>query len=275
MCQKASDRAPTKPASARAWGFTLIEVVIGVVVSGILVLVVTRFFNDSHRAYNLQERLADRDQNAHYVLKRLEERIMEAGANLPESGYPVILPGSDKAGGFSLVINPRGGTQSFYKDTPPTLNVPIDDESLYRTATAVLILRGEVDKTVRKLDIDLGYNLNGFASGLKKGSGGEDTLRLKAAFAFESGDALYAYTKEDYAVTGTDLSMGGMVLAENIETVSLNFYDSTGSSTLDWNLMHSAKVSVTARTHLPDPGYAGDGYRRVTLNSEIRLRNRN
>jgi type IV pilus assembly protein PilW len=253
-------------------GFTLIEVVIGLVVSGILVVVVTRFFGDSHRAYNLQERLADRDQNAQYVIKRLEERIMEAGANLPESGWPVIKTGPDAASGFSLVINPRGGTQTFYNDAPASVSVPIDDETRFRNATSVLILRG--DKSVQKVDIATGYNLHGYSKGLKAGSAGQDTLRLSAPVAFLAGDALYAFSKEDYTVAGTDLAMGGMVLAENIEAVSLDFYDSTGTTTSDWNLMHSAKVSVTARTHLPDPGYKGDGYRRVTMSSEIRLRNR-
>ena len=252
----------------------MIEVVIGLVVSGLLVLVITRFFTDSHRAYNLQERLSDRDQNANYVLKRLEERIMEAGANLPESGWPVIKPGPDQVSGFSLVINPRGGIQTFYSDVPVSAYVPVDDEALYHSASSVLILRNDAAKTVEKADIDLGYNMHGFVNGLKKGSAGQDSLKLSLPVAFESGDAFYAYTKEDYAVAGTDLSMGGMVLAENIEAVSLSFYDSTGSETSDWNLMHSAKVSVTARTHLPDPGYQGDGYRRVTLNSEIRMRNR-
>ena len=253
-------------------GFTLMEVLIGVAVSGMLVLVVTRFFNDSHRAYNLQERLADRDANAQYVLKRLEERIMEAGANLPESGWPVIKPGRDEVSGFSMVINPHGGTQTFYSDVPASILVPIDDEAPFRNATAVLILRG--DKSVTKVDIATGYNMGAWSKGLKKGTAGPDTLRLAAPASFASGDALYAFSNEAYIIAGTDLSMGGMVLAENIEAVSLNFYDSTGSTTSDWNLMHSAKVSVTARTHMPDPGYQGDGYRRVTMNSEIRLRNR-
>ncbi|MDB5049055.1 MAG: hypothetical protein JWO30_2126 [Fibrobacteres bacterium] len=253
-------------------GFTLIEAVIGLVVSGLLVLVITRFFGDSHRAYNLQERLADRDQNARYVMKRLEERIMEAGANLPETGWPVIKPGPDPLSGVSMAVNPRGGTQTYYNDLPASLNVPIDDEAAFRNATAVLVLRA--DKSVSLVDIATGYNLNGFSNGLKKGFAGQDTLRLSAAVALNSGDALYGYAKEDYVIAGTDLSMGGMVLAENIEAVTLNFFDSTGTATTDWNSMHSAKVSVTARTHLPDPDYQGDGYRRVTLNSEIRMRNR-
>jgi prepilin-type N-terminal cleavage/methylation domain-containing protein len=275
MCRRVSEASASPRTGAsfgRQPGFTLIEVVIGMVVSGLLVLVVTRFFNDSHRAYNLQERLADRDANAQYVVKRLEERIMEAGANLPESGWPVIKPGANPTAGFSLVLNPRGGTQTFYSDVAATLVVPIDDEAQFRNASAVLILRG--DKSVQKVDIATGYNIGGWSKGLKKGTSGQDTVRLSAPVAFQAGDALYAFSNEDYAVAGTDLSMGGMVLAENIEAVSLNFYDSTGSATSDWNLMHSAKVSVTARTHLPDPDYQGDGYRRVTINSEIRLRNR-
>jgi hypothetical protein len=248
------------------------EVVIGLVVSGLLVLVITRFFGDSHRAYNLQERLADRDQNARWVLKRLEERIMEAGANLPESGWPVIKTGNGMGGGVTLAVNPQGGTQSFYSDRPASILVPVDDESSFRGAASALILRA--DKTIAKADIATSYNSNGFSKGLKTGSAGPDTLRLATATALKSGDVMYGCANESYAISGTDLSMDGMVLAENIEAVNLSFYDSTGNATTDWNLMHSAKVSVTARTRLPDAGYKGDGYRRVTLNSEVRMRNR-
>jgi prepilin-type N-terminal cleavage/methylation domain-containing protein len=267
MSQKASDRNT-------ASGFTLIEVVIGLVVSGLLVLVVTRFFGDSHRAYNLQERISDRDQNARYVLKRLEERIMEAGANLPESGWPLINTGADALSGFSLGVNPRGGTRTFYQDVPASHSVPVDDESAFRSASSVLILRDDDAKTVQRVEIDAGYNLHGYSQGLKNGPAGQDSIRLAAPVAFRSGDVLYSYTKEEYTVAGNELSMGGMVLAENIESVKLDFYDSTGSSTSDWNRMHSAKVTVTARAHLPDPGSQGDGFRRITLDSEIRMRNR-
>jgi prepilin-type N-terminal cleavage/methylation domain-containing protein len=257
-----------------AAGFTLIEVIIGVVVSGILVLVITRFFNDSHRAYNLQDRVADRDQNAQWVIKRLEERIMEAGANLPEDGWPVIVPGSSRRGGFSLGVNPRGGTQTMYSDRAPAKEVPIDDGTAFRGANAVLVLRNDKKKPVEKIRIDAAYRMGGYSQGVKDGNGGQDTLRLEQTVDLEAGDAIYAYVSEDYAVQGTEVSMGGMVLAEDIEAVELEFYDSAGTSTSDWNAMHSAKVSVTARTRLPDPGYQGDGYRRVTLNSEVRMRNR-
>jgi type IV pilus assembly protein PilW len=255
-------------------GFTFMELMIGMVVSGLLVIVITRFFRDSHRAYNVQELLSERDQNAQYVLNRIGDRLMEVGANLPESGIPIVLPGVTPSSPFSLIVNPAGGSQSFYADLSATQNIPIDDETGYSNATAVLIVRADRGMPVELTDIATGYNLNGFTKGLKKGIDGPDTLRLSSAKGFVTGDALYAYSKEDYSVASTDLSMGRMVLAEDIESLGLNFYDSTGTATTDWNKMHSAKVSVTARTQRPDPGYTGDGYRRVTITSEIRLRNR-
>src|SRR3954468_297865 len=104
-------------------GFTVAEVAVGLAVSGILVVTLTRFFNDTHRAYNLQERLADRDQNAQYVLKRVQERLMELGAGLPDSGYSLVTP---SVAGFSIIVNLRGGTQSFYSDVPSMASVAID-----------------------------------------------------------------------------------------------------------------------------------------------------
>ena len=258
----------------RSAGFTVIEVTVGLAVSGVLVLVITRFFNDSHRAYNLQERLADRDQNAQFILKRMEERIMEAGANLPESGWPVIVPGPDGQSGFSLAVNPRGGTQTFYVDRAADIELPVDDGDGFRGATDVLVLRKDHSQPAQKVAIATGYHWGGYSQGIKQGGAGQDTLRLQQPLDLKAGDAIYAYANEDYAVSGTDVSMQGMVLAEDIEIVNLGFYDSSGASTTDWNAMHAAKLSVTARTRQPDPGYQGDGYRRVILNSEVRLRNR-
>jgi prepilin-type N-terminal cleavage/methylation domain-containing protein len=267
-------RGPSEPRPHRASGFTLIEVVIGLAVSGILILVITRFFTDSHRAYNLQERLADRDQNAQWVLKRIEERLMEAGANLPDSGWPVIVPGANPRSGFTLAVNPHGGSQTFYQARAADRRVPVDDGASFKGASALLILRADKSKPVEKAKIDLGYNQGGFTKGFKQGSNGQDTLRLETKLALAPGDVAYGFATEEYAIAGTDVSMGGMVLAEDIESVALDFYDSTGAPTTDWNSMHAAKVSVTARTRQPDPGSPGDGYRRVILNSEVRLRNR-
>jgi type II secretory pathway pseudopilin PulG len=267
-------RAVSEKGPFRATGFTLVEVVIGLAVSGLLILVITRFFSDSHRAYNLQERLADRDQNAQWVLKRIEERLMEAGANLPDSGWPVIVPGANPRSGFSLGVNPHGGSQTFYQMRAADKRLPVDDGASFKGATAVLILRADKASPVVKAKIDLGYNQGGFSKGFKTGSNGQDTLRLEEPVALGAGDIAYGFASEDYTVAGTDVSMGGMVLAEDIEAVALDFYDSTGAPTTDWNAMHAAKVSVTARTRQPDPGSPGDGYRRVILNSEVRLRNR-
>ena len=266
-------RALSKRGKGKA-GFTLIEVTIGLAVSGLLVLIVTRFFNDSHRAYNLQERLSDRDQNAQFVLKRMEERIMEAGANLPETGWPVIVPGPDALSGFKLALNPRGGTQTFYSDMAASSEIPVDDGTSFIGASSVLVLRNDKSQPVQKIAIATGYHWGGYSKGIKAGGAGVDTIRLALPLTLKAGDAIYAYATEDYSVLGTDVSVGGMVLAEDIEAVTLGFYDSLGAATSDWNSMHAARLSVTARTRQPDPGYKGDGYRRVTLNSEVRLRNR-
>lgn len=255
-------------------GFTLAEIVVALAVASILGVFITRFFSDSHRAYNLQERMVDRDQNAQYVLKRLADQIMEAGANLPDSGWPVIQQDVPK-GGFTMSINPRGGTQTFFSDLGASRFIPVDDETAYNEATSILIVRADKAKPIEQVNVDVGYNSNGFVKGLKQGAGTDpDTLALTQSVGINNGDALYAFANQAYALSGTDFSVSGIALAEGIESVSLNFYDATGSVTSDWRAMHSAKVTVTARTSLPDPGSPGDGYRRVTVNSEVRLRNR-
>jgi prepilin-type N-terminal cleavage/methylation domain-containing protein len=263
-----------KTCSRSIGGYTLIEVLVSMLVSGIIVIFVTQFFKDSHRAYNIQELLGDRDQNAEYVLKRLGDRFMEAGANLPGEGFPIIVPNRSQPTDFSMVINPRGGMQAFYEDLVSTQDIPVDNANAFNTAHALLVVHADKSKPVETIDIATTYSDNGFENGLKAAMGVQNFIRVANPRDFKSGDAIYAFSQEDYSLAHTQLLLGNMVLAENIESLDLGFLDSTGMPTTNWQNMHSATLSVTARTRRPDPGYPGDGYRRITLNSEVRLRNR-
>ena len=80
-------KAERRPAER---GLTLIELLVGIAVSGVLIIGLVRFFKDSHRAVDSQDQLAERNQNLAYVLKKLSDRLMEAGSALPDSAWPVI-----------------------------------------------------------------------------------------------------------------------------------------------------------------------------------------
>lgn len=246
----------------------------GVIVSGLLVVGVTRFFTDSHRSYNLREKLSERDQNGHYVIRHLEDRLMEAGANLPDSGAILIDAGKSPTDGFSLAINPRGGIQPIYSDLASGFLVPLDDHTGFREASSVLLVPLDKSKPPEILAIGTSYSQGGFVKGLKDGKKAQDTLRLASAKAFKTGDMLYAYSRHAYLLKDGKLTLQGIVLAENLDAMDLTFQDDAGNPTKDWNAMRSARLSVTVRTSEPDLANTPDVFRKVTMTSEVRLRNR-
>jgi hypothetical protein len=67
---------------------------------------------------------------------------------------------------------------------------------------------------------------------------------------------------------------GGQPLAENIESLEFNYVDAKGDVIANPADIRMVKVTVTARTGRLDPEYkGGNGYRRRTLSSNVRVRN--
>ena len=266
MSRSATDR--------RRGGFTLIEIAVALAVSGILVSGLAYFFKTFSRSFNLQEQIADRDLNAHYTLKRLSEALMAAGADLPSQGWQVIAPSAGApAGSFRLSVNPRGGVQ-YVAEPVIGRELPLDDAKGFAKAAAVLVDPYDPARAVFRVAVDAGYNGNGFVNGVKSAATGS-RLRLAADVRLDVGDAVYALAEEEYRLVGTNLMLGNMVLAENIEALSVSFHAADQSPTTQWSAMRSARIQVRARTRLRDPGLKrDDGFRKIELNTEVRLRNR-
>src|SRR6266852_860822 len=102
MCPKDSDRGRGKGQIA----FTLLEVLIALVASGILLTVLTRFYRDSYRSFNTQEQVAERNQNEYYTIKRLTEILQQAGSSLPDTGWDSVIIVS--GGWMTVGSNPSG-----------------------------------------------------------------------------------------------------------------------------------------------------------------------
>jgi hypothetical protein len=67
---------------------------------------------------------------------------------------------------------------------------------------------------------------------------------------------------------------GAQALAENIESLQFTYLDTDGNATANPPDIRMVGVTVTAKTNIFDPEYkGGDGYRRRTLSSHIKVRN--
>jgi prepilin-type N-terminal cleavage/methylation domain-containing protein len=258
-------------------GFTLMEVTVALVASGIVLVGLARFFKDFNRSFNSQEQVSDRDLNAHYAVKRLSEAVMSAGSSLPSRNWDSIItfPDGNANSRLSLGVNPRGGIQYLSEDITNSYEVDVDDAKGFAKATAVLADPQDPDAETKRVRINQGYNDHGFENGVKT-TGQTAILRLDSKLTLKAGDAIYAYDVEEYRLTSSgDLTLNGMVLAENIQSLTFTAYASNQTPNGLWSSMRSMKIQVTARTRNRDPNLAANGgYRTIDLSMDVLLRNR-
>ncbi len=261
--------------SERQIGFTLVEVTVALVASGILLVGLARFFKDFNRSYNSQEQVSDRDLNAHYAIKRLSEALMASGSNLPSQDWNLVnLPDGNPGGRLRLGVNPRGGVQYLAAAVAGVMEITMDDAKGFAKATEILCDPQDPALHTFKVGIDLTYNGGGFVNGFLV-VGSAVTLRLTTPLTLDAGDAIYAYDVEDYRLQDGNLMLDDMVLAENIQNLSFTAMTVGQVPTTNWSAMRSAKIAITARTRNPDPGLPGNGgYRVIDLSMDVLLRNR-
>ncbi len=63
-------------------------------------------------------------------------------------------------------------------------------------------------------------------------------------------------------------------MAENMESLQFTYFDANGNVTVNPPDIRMVRVEGTSKTNRSDPEYTeGDGYRRRTLSSHIKIRN--
>lgn len=258
-------------------GFSLLESVVGLGAGAILLVVATRFYKDSYRTYNLQEQVAERNQNAHYTVKKITEVLQQAGSDLPASGWDVIT-----ASGSPPIItvgsNPRGGVQfiTSVAPAPPTNKIPVSDTANFSKATHVLV--DYLAAGVATVKAPITNRIAGIAAG------DPDTLVISPGLTtpLSVGDMVYAYRIDAYLVSGTNLILRpegdatkDMVLAENIDSLGVTFKKTDATTATTWSNMRSAVLGVRARTAVRDPRIKADsGYHKIRMTMNLLLRNK-
>jgi prepilin-type N-terminal cleavage/methylation domain-containing protein len=256
-------------------GFSLIEVIIALSISSLILIFLTRLFSVSLNSYNLQEQLADMNQNAKFTIKEMSDLLMQAGADLQIIDSDsldkdtIIIPDGTSLSctGFKIKINPRGGL--FYIPqtiTPAVCSIQVENASAFRLATKLQKIPGPNSKLPVKI-----YTLTRYDSLT-------NFVVFNPADTFTEGDAIASIIYSHYYKNGTNLCLDNdtNIVAENIDTLAITFLDVDGDPTRSWNNMRSVKITVCARTSLPDRKYKGypDHYRRIILHHEFRLRNK-
>lgn len=272
-------------AARRAGGFTLAEVLVGIVVGSLVVVGAVKFYRDSFRTYSMQEQVQERDQNAHFVINKFTEILQQAGSSLPDSGWTLI----SQSGGVTTVgMNPRAAEQFNGVDLFASQFIPVSDALQWANSGNVLLNIQHVlidysnpAAATRKYAIEVGYNSRGFTAGVKNNAIGMDSIRITTPVTLSIGDRIYGYREDQFLLSGNNLivrpngvTASQMVLAENIDSLGLVFRSATGTVTTSWNRMRSASVAVRARTPRPDPKLPPPGYRKINLSMNVIMKNR-
>jgi len=247
-------------------GFTIVELVIAIAAGTIVILGIYRLLSSSLWSYNLQDQETDMYQNATYTIKKLTEVLSQAGSDLPDSLYPVISVNS--ASDIIVKTNDKGAKQMMSANLTASAKIPVDNGAPFVGCDTIVV------------DSGLGFLKFPFDS--VRAAASPDTVYLKspAVATLKQWDRVFGSYTEHYYASNFNFcyQADSVVLAENIDSIAVTFYDTGHATTTNWDHMSTGALYVRARTATPDKLYKHpvfhDGYRRLALTMEFRLRNK-
>jgi len=252
-------------------GVTLIELLIALVLSSILTAALYRVFISQQKAYAVQDQVADMQQNVRIAMGQMTKEIRMAGY-----GGDMLSAFGD-INGFTDIITPASNA----------ITIILADEAgvlKENTATGAQQLRVTNAATFNG-DKKKYVCLNGLNNYLVQSVTGDTiTLTTPLGEGHPINQPVYLVKAISYylGVSGGKAVLrrnentggGGQPVADNIESLEFTYFDTNGNITLNPPDIRMVKVAVTAKTNMSDPELkGGDGYRRRTLSSSIKVRN--
>jgi len=266
-------------------GFTLVEVLVAIAISGLIIIGLTRLFSTAINSYSLQDQLTEMNQNARFTIKELSDVIQQAGANCAlintdTLNNDTIIKVSSTASRCTVTVkvNPRGGLyqipiQTVLNTTTARCSLSVNNGYSFRYADKLGKVPNSSSSSTRQVKI---YTLDSVNTSTNKiffhgGSSTTDTFYVS--------DGVYSFNINKYYLKGDSLCMGNdtNVIAENIDSLKITFLQNNGvTSTTQWNSMWSARITVRATTSLADMKYNeySDHKHRLLLTYAFRLKNK-
>ena len=250
---------------------TLTELLIALVLSSILIAALYRVFISQHKTSTVQDQVADMQQNVRIAIGQMTREIRMAGYGGD------ILAVFGNINGFTNIITPASNS----------ITVILADE--------IGVLKENAAKGTHQLSVThaMKFNtdkkkylcLNGLNNYLIESITGDTiilTTSLTEGHPINESVYLVKAISYDLGLSGgktvlrRDENTGGgaQPLAENIESLQFTYFDLNGNVTANPPDIRMVEVTATAKTNMFDPEYkGGDGYRRRTLSSHIKVRN--
>lgn len=103
-----------------------------------------------------------------------------------------------------------------------------------------------------------GYNVGGTLTVTETGT---------ITFSIDSDSITYKFDDEHNEIDRKENAGNYQPIAENIETLNFTYTNDSSGNT------DTVTTTIVARSDNPDDAYAGDGYRRATMTTTVKLRN--
>jgi hypothetical protein len=252
-------------------GLTLIELLIALLSSSILIGALYRIFISQQKTYTVQDQVADMQQNVRIAIDQMTREVRMAGY-----GGDILVIFGD-VNGFTNIITPANNA----------ITILLADEvgALKQNAAKGTNQLKVTNASKFNTDKKKYLCLNGLNNYLIQ-SVITDTITLTTSLAEDHliNEPVYLVKAITYSLglssgktalrRNENTGGGAQPLAENIESLQFTYFDTNGNITANPPDIRMIKVVVTAKTNMSDPEYkGGDGYRRRTLSSHIKVRN--
>lgn len=274
-------------------GITLIELLVVLVISSIFIAAIYRIFTRQQKSYIVQEQVVDMQQNVRVAVNKMMREIRMAGF-----GNPNIWPFQATGGPFNSIFTPTNNANNVGTNDDQVTIIGafeqistlaseasigtnkiqlqnVSDASQFDTGNRRYICIGGIEtNTVANINgdiITLSNNItNRHVTGTPVFKVKAITYRLRMD---NDRPTMPVLAREDHTDGG-----GSIAMAENIENLQFRYTLADGSETdspANPANIRMVRVTVTARTNIPDPEYRGDpqGFRRRQIASNIQVRN--
>jgi prepilin-type N-terminal cleavage/methylation domain-containing protein len=252
-------------------GLTLIELLIALVLSSILIAALFQIFIRQQKTYTVQDQVADMQQNIRVAIDHMTREIRMAGYG----GNILAIFGN--INGFTSIITPANNSITLLLAD----QVGVLKQSATKGMNQLKVTNASIFNTDKKKYLCLNGLNNYLIQNVLT-----DTITLTTSLIEDHliNEPVYIIKAITYSLglsggktvlrRNENTGGGAQPLAENMENLQFTYFDAMGNVTSNPPDIRMVRVAVTSKTNMSDPEYkGGDGYRRRTLSSHIKVRN--
>lgn len=263
-------------------GFTLLELMISLVMVGVITTAAYSFYLNQHKQWQIQEQISDMQQNARVSIDELVQHIRMAGGGPVPDFLPAIW-GTDSNPDTTVIRYNRMDCSALLQKRIDSYSEPISLDT-----TSCISDTGRIFIAVPLGDLSYPYGewINIYQ--INQNGGWKNLLHTEdLSYNYPLGSEVFQMEEYKYFIDQTTDPAHPVlmrardgenpeVFAENIEDLNFSYILTTGDTLSvpgNFSKLRSVTISLVARTERSDPDFSGDGYRRRSLNTTVKMRN--